>query len=366
MIDKDSVTSYQGEGEIPLAPISLPSLPDVSNYGMDGTVWPDIQTPIYGSEDIQAQPPFIDADIGALRNNPGEYFKVFYNPEGNGAWPQLRFTQGLIVEGTELSRVGSVTYSAVDGNPVKGHTAGRNPTNKTVWLNVMNDRSASSVSLDKDSRADFSFELARIDGNGNIQQLHSGALVIGGEGGGPSQWKIGVEVLSPSIGQVRITCDPNGATVMNDKYQNVPIIPANLVSIENVQNGSKYVVFVDYYYGYNYTTTVKERARLDCSKYIAPGRNNKDMRFMVQQMLSDTISEGTSRQVIALLTFSKTGSGSTSVITHKVTQITFHSLRQVWIPGYWEKDPWTQKIKHGAACFLDVSSSNGMNDFPTI
>lgn len=183
MIDKDSFTSYQGEGEIPLAPISLPPLPDVSNYGMDGTVWPDIQTPIYGSEDIQAQPPFIDADIGALRNNPGEYFKVFYNPNGNGAWPQLRFTQGLIVEGTELSRVGSVTYSAVDGNPVKGHTAGQNPTKKTVWLNVTSDRSASSVSLNKDSSADFSFELARIDGNGNIQQLHSGALVIGGGGG---------------------------------------------------------------------------------------------------------------------------------------------------------------------------------------
>lgn len=190
MIDKDSVTSYQGEGEIPPAPISLPLLPDVSNYGMDGTVWPDIQTPIYGSEDIQAQPPFIDADIGALRNNPGEYFKVFYNPKGNGAWPQLRFTQGLIVEGTELSRVGSVTYSAVDGNPVKGHTAGRNPTNKTVWLNVTNDRSASSVSLNKDSSADFSFELARIDGNGNIQQLHSGALVIGGGGGGSFPFRV--------------------------------------------------------------------------------------------------------------------------------------------------------------------------------
>ena len=180
MIDKDSFTSYQGEGEIPPAPVSLPPLPDVSNYGMDGTVWPDIQAPIYGSEDIQAQPPFIDTDIGALRNNPGEYFKVFYNPKGKGAWPQLRFTQGLIVEGTELSRVGSVTYSAVDGNPVKGHTAGQNPTNKTVWLNVTNDRSASSVTFNKDSSADFSFELARIDGNGNIQQLHSGALVIGG------------------------------------------------------------------------------------------------------------------------------------------------------------------------------------------
>lgn len=366
MIDKNSVTSYQGEGEIPPAPISLPPLPDVSNYGMDGTVWPDIQTPIYGSEDIQAQPPFIDADIGALRNNPGEYFKVFYNPKGNGAWPQLRFTQGLIVEGTELSRVGSVTYSAVDGNPVKGHTAGRNPTNKTVWLNVTNDRSASSVSLNKDSSADFSFELARIDGNGNIQQLHSGALVIGGEGGGPSQWKIGVEVLNPSTGQTRITCDPNGATVMNDKYQNVPITPATLSSLQNVQNGDKYVVYVEYRYGYNYTTTVKEQALLQCSKYTAPTGNNKDMRFMVQQMLSDTISEGRSRQVIALLTFSKTGSGSTSVISHKVTQITFHSLRQVWIPGYWEKAASTQEIKHGAACFLDVSSSNGMSNFPAI
>ena len=250
---------------------------------------------------------------------------------------------------------------------MKGHTAGQNPTNKTVWLNVTDDRSASSVSLNKDSSADFSFELARIDGNGNIQQLHSGALVIGGgEGGGPSQWKIGVEVLNPSTGQTRITCDPNGATVMNDKYQNVPLTPATLNSLQNVQNGDMYVVYVEYFYGYNYTTTVKERALLQCLKYTPPNGNQKDMRFMVQQMLSDTISEGRSRQVIALLTFSKTGSGSTSVITHKITQTTFHSLRQVWIPGYWEKDASTQAITHGAACFLDVSSSNGMSNFPTI
>lgn len=326
MIDKDSVTSYQGEGEIPPAPISLPPLPDVSNYGMDGTVWPAIQTPIYGSEDIQAQPPFIDADIGALRNNPGEYFKVFYNPEGNGAWPQLRFTQGLIVEGTELSRVGSVTYSAVDGNPVKGHTAGRNPTNKTVWLNVTNDRSASSVSLNKDSSADFSFELARIDGNGNIQQLHSGALVIGGGGGGSFPFRVTTRRQQNPITQAWETfavVDKGG--FRDTKRTTVPLTQfgtTGKVEIPIVTTGTL-PVQLEWNYTWPYAPITGATVVVDDSPW--------DGKTVVTPITSDR-GTGKSKCVLALLEVTANPQGGFDATVK--SQLVTTGLRAMWYSAY--------------------------------
>lgn len=326
MIDKDSVTSYQGEGEIPPAPISLPPLPDVSNYGMDGTVWPAIQTPIYGSEDIQAQPPFIDADIGALRNNPGEYFKVFYNPEGNGAWPQLRFTQGLIVEGTELSRVGSVTYSAVDGNPVKGHTAGRNPTNKTVWLNVTNDRSASSVSLNKDSSADFSFELARIDGNGNIQQLHSGALVIGGGGGGSFPFQVTTRRQQNPITQAWETfavVDKGG--FRDTKRTTVPLTQfgtTGKVEIPIVTTGTL-PVQLEWNYTWPYAPITGATVVVDDSPW--------DGKTVVTPITSDR-GTGKSKCVLALLEVTANPQGGFDATVK--SQLVTTGLRAMWYSAY--------------------------------
>lgn len=326
MIDKDSVTSYQGEGEIPPAPISLPPLPDVSNYGMDGTVWPDIQTPIYGSEDIQAQPPFIDADIGALRNNPGEYFKVFYNPKGNGAWPQLRFTQGLIVEGTELSRVGSVTYSAVDGNPVKGHTAGQNPTNKTVWLNVTNDRSASSVSLNKDSSADFSFELARIDGNGNIQQLHSGALVIGGGGGGSFPFRVTTRRQQNPVTQAWETfavVDKGG--FRDTKRTTVPLTQfgtTETVEIPIVTTGTL-PVQLEWNYTWPYAPITGATVVVDDSPW--------DGKTVVTPITSDT-GTGKSKCVLALLEVTANPQGGFDATVK--SQLVTTGLRAMWYSAY--------------------------------
>lgn len=326
MIDKNSVTSYQGEGEIPPAPISLPSLPDVSNYGMDGTVWPDIQTPIYGSEDIQAQPPFIDADISALRNNPGEYFKVFYNPKGNGAWPQLRFTQGLIVEGTELSRVGSVTYSAVDGNPVKGHTAGQNPTNKTVWLNVTNDRSASSVSLNKDSSADFSFELARIDGNGNIQQLHSGALVIGGGGGGSFPFRVTTRRQQNPVTQAWETfavVDKGG--FRDTKRTTVPLTQfgtTGKVEIPIVTTGTL-PVQLEWNYTWPYAPITGATVVVDDSPW--------DGKTVVTPITSDT-GTGRSKCVLALLEVTANPQGGFDATVK--SQLVTTGLRAMWYSAY--------------------------------
>jgi hypothetical protein len=325
MIDKDSFTSYQGEGEVPPAPISLPPLPDVSNYGMDGTVWPDIQTPIYGSEDIQAQPPFIDADIGALRNNPGEYFKVFYNPKGNGAWPQLRFTQGLIVEGTELSRVGSVTYSAVDGNPVIGHTAGQNPTNKTVWLNVTNDRSASSVSLNKDSSADFSFELARIDGNGNIQQLHSGALVIGG-GGGSFPFRVTTRRQQNPVTQAWETfavVDKGG--FRDTKMTTVPLTQfgtTGKVEIPIVTTGTL-PVQLEWNYTWPYAPITGATVVVDDSPW--------DGKTVVTPITSDT-GTGKSKCVLALLEVTANPQGGFDATVK--SQLVTTGLRAMWYSAY--------------------------------
>lgn len=326
MIDKDSFTSYQGEGEIPPAPISLPPLPDVSNYGMDGTVWPDIQTPIYGSEDIQAQPPFIDADIGALRNNPGEYFKVFYNPKGNGAWPQLRFTQGLIVEGTELSRVGSVTYSAVDGNPVIGHTAGKNPTNKTVWLNVTNDRSASSVSLNKDSSADFSFELARIDGNGNIQQLHSGALVIGGGGGGSFPFRVTTRRQQNPVTQAWETfavVDKGG--FRDTKRTTVPLTQfekTGKVEIPIVTTGTL-PVQLEWSYTWPYAPITGATVVVDDSPW--------DGKTVVTSITSDS-GTGRSKCVLALLKVTANPQGGFDATVK--SQLVTTGLRAMWYSAY--------------------------------
>lgn len=326
MIDKDSVTSYQGEGEIPPAPISLPLLPDVSNYGMDGTVWPDIQTPIYGSEDIQAQPPFIDADIGALRNNPGEYFKVFYNPKGNGAWPQLRFTQGLIVEGTELSRVGSVTYSAVDGNPVKGHTARQNPTNKTVWLNVTNDRSASSVSLNKDSSADFSFELARIDGNGNIQQLHSGALVIGGGGGGSFPFRVTTRRQQNPVTQAWETfavVDKGG--FRDTKRTTVPLTQfgtTGKVEIPIVTTGTL-PVQLEWNYTWPYAPITGAKVVVDDSPW--------DGKTVITSITSDS-GTGRSKCVLALLEVTANPQGGFDATVK--SQLVTTGLRAMWYSAY--------------------------------
>lgn len=326
MVDKDSVTSYQGEGEIPPTPISLPPLPDVSNYGMDGTVWPDIQTPIYGSEDIQAQPPFIDADIGALRNNPGEYFKVFYNPKGNGAWPQLRFTQGLIVEGTELSRVGSVTYSAVDGNPVKGHTAGQNPTNKTVWLNVTNDRSASSVSLNKDSSADLSFELARIDGNGNIQQLHSGALVIGGGEGGSFPFRVTTRRQQNPVTQAWETfavVDKGG--FRDTKMTTVPLTQfgtTGKVEIPIVTTGTL-PVQLEWSYTWPYAPITGATVVVDDSPW--------DGKTVVTSITSDS-GTGRSKCVLALLEVTANPQGGFDATVK--SQLVTTGLRAMWYSAY--------------------------------
>lgn len=326
MIDKNSVTSYQGEGEIPPAPISLPPLPDVSNYGMDGTVWPDIQTPIYGSEDIQAQPPFIDADIGALRNNPGEYFKVFYNPKGDGAWPRLRFTQGLIVEGTELSLVGSVTYSAVDGNPVKGHTAGQNPTNKTVWLNVTNDRSASSVSLNKDSSADFSFELARIDGNGNIQQLHSGALVIGGGGGGSFPFRVTTRRQQNPVTRAWETfavVDKGG--FRDTKRTTVPLTQfgtTGMVEIPIVTTGTL-PVQLEWNYTWPYAPITGATVVVDDSPW--------DGKTVVTPITSDS-GTGKSKCVLALLEVTANPQGGFDATVK--SQLVTTGLRAMWYSAY--------------------------------
>lgn len=326
MIDKDSVTSYQGEEEIPPAPISLPPLPDVSNYGMDGTVWPDIQTPIYGSEDIQAQPPFIDADIGALRNNLGEYFKVFYNPEGGSAWPQLRFTQGLIIEGTELYGVGSVTYSAVDGNPVKRHTAGQNPTNKTVWLNVMNDRSASSVSLNKDLSADFSFELARIDGNGNIQQLHSGALVIGGGEGSPFPFRVTIRRQQNPVTQAWETFavvdkggfrDTERTTVPLTQFDTtgkaeIPIVTTGTLPVQ-----------LEWTYTWPYAPITDAKVVVDDSPW--------DGKTVITTIKSDT-GTGRSKCVLALLEVTANPQGGFDATVK--SQLVSTGLRAMWYSAY--------------------------------
>lgn len=327
----------------------------------------DIPVPQYSSSMAQ----FMAAEQVPQENylnrpNYDNMFSVVYSVTSQNT-PQVYYTAGVIVDGTTVHNVPS---GSTPGNLVALSPVLRAPidANTTFWLNVMSNRSASKVATTKDSSAELSIPVARIvkGRNGFIQQLHRGAVFMGGGSGGSGQWQVKVTMLNTSIRQVRIECDPAGATVCNDKFMLVPITPAKYTGAFNLSDGeSKYVVYLKYQYGFNYTTIVKERAQIFCEKYTEPTGNNKDMRYRVQKMLTDTNIEGETRQVIALLSFKCTGSGSNLVFQQAKTQITTTPLRQVWINGYWETNPQTGNIDHGAACYLDVSAGDAMGAFPT-
>lgn len=281
--------------------------------------------------------------------------------------PPIKYTAGVIVDGTDVFNVpsGSTPGDLIALSP---SISAPQDADITFWLNVMPDRSASKVERTKNAGADISIPVARMvkGRNGFIQQLHRGAVFMGGGGGGASHWKVSVTLVDKATRSVLIECDPAGATVSNDKFLNVPIHPTKLQETYQLPAGdSKYVIYVRFSYGFNYTSQATEMATLTCERYTPPTGNNKDMRYRVNQMLTSTEAYGEARQVIALLSFNCTGEGDNLVLKQAITQITTTSLRQVWINGYWETNPRTGKVAHGAACFLDVSSGDGMTSFPT-
>lgn len=320
--DKQPLSERTGE-VIPPPLHTLPPLPELNTEGVN---WPGIQSPFYGNEGIQTEPPFIDSDIPSLRNNPGHYFQVFYDPEEDGTWPRLRFTQGLIIDGNEKFTIGSQPYSSPRGNPVTGSSSGSNPSDKKVWLNVLSDRSASTVSLDEDTSSDYSFEIARIDDNGNLQQLHDGALVIGGGGGGSFPFRVTTRRQQNPVTQAWETfavVDKGG--FRDTKRTTVPLTQfgtTGKVEIPIVTTGTL-PVQLEWNYTWPYAPITGAMVVVDDSPW--------DGKTVVTPITSNT-GTGKSKCVLALLEVTANPQGGFDATVK--SQLVTTGLRAMWYSAY--------------------------------
>lgn len=153
---------------------------------------PDPIPPTYGDNyDPAINIPEIYNDDLLMRNRADNMFSIVYDPKPEDKKPSVMYSAGIIVDNNEVTEVGGKpgTLHKVDSEEEA-------PLDEDlVWyLNVQSDRSASKVSSVKDSSADFSIPLAKTTKghNGYIQQLHRGAVFIGGGSGNISPFRVTV------------------------------------------------------------------------------------------------------------------------------------------------------------------------------
>lgn len=165
---------------------------------------PDIPVPQY----LSSVNPFVVAETVPgenylNRNNYENMFAIVYNPDF-ASTPNVCVIGGIIVDNNEVFNVPSGTEP---GELFVITPLRRAPLDADItwWLNVMPTRGDSKVSTTKDTSADFSIPLARLKRgrNGFIQQLHRGAVFIGGGGG--SKFPFRVTIRSEGTGSARKT-----------------------------------------------------------------------------------------------------------------------------------------------------------------
>lgn len=322
---------------------------------------PDPIPPTYGDNYEPAiNIPEIYNDDLLMRNRADNMFSIVYDPKPEDKKPSVMYSAGIIVDNNEVTEVGGKpgTLHKVDSKEEA-------PLDEDlVWyLNVQSNRSASNISSVKDSSADFSIPLAKTTKghNGYIQQLHRGAVFIGG--GGKNFWDITASSVSGEHELWKVKIALNGATVTNSRYL---IVPGDIISRKEIsmRGTGQYLLVLDYQYTLTAEVHVTESWTTSILKYTEPKEGDKDPREPVQKMITDDITTGTARVVLALFNVTRTGKGPASTLSIKTKQLINQSLRQIWIPGYYEEDSSTGDIKHGAACFLDITVTNPMTAFP--
>lgn len=176
--------------EIPQAPDlfnhPVPTVPvgtEMFNEAPPFDSMPDPIAPVYGDSDIGTFHTPVYNDDPLMRNREESMFSVVYDPEDSGTNAKVMYTCGVVIDDNEVHEIGGApgTLKAVDS----GEKAPLD--DDIVWyVNVKSDRKSSTVSSKKDTSADFSVPIARMSKgrNGYIQQLHRGAIFIGGGGGG--------------------------------------------------------------------------------------------------------------------------------------------------------------------------------------
>lgn len=176
--------------EIPQAPDlfnhPVPTVPvgtEMFNEAPPFDSMPDPITPVYGESDIGVFHTPVYNDDPLMRNREESMFSVVYAPEDSGPNAKVMYTCGVVIDDNEVHEIGGVpgTLKAVDSGEMA-------PLDTDIiwYVNVKSDRKSSTVSSKKDTSADFSVPIARMSKgrNGYIQQLHRGAIFIGGGGGG--------------------------------------------------------------------------------------------------------------------------------------------------------------------------------------
>lgn len=170
----------------------VPSVPvgtEMFNEAPPFDSMPDPIAPGYGDSDVGTFHTPVYNDDPLMRNREESMFSVVYDPKDSGTNAKVMYTCGVVIDDNKVHEIGGVpgTLKAVNS----GEKA---PLDKDIiwYVNVKSDRKSSTVSSKKDTSADFSVPIARMSKgrNGYIQQLHRGAIFIGGGGGGKFPYKV--------------------------------------------------------------------------------------------------------------------------------------------------------------------------------
>lgn len=184
---------------------------------------PDPIPPVYGDGyalSSSVAPPYNDDPL--MRNREDNMFSIVYDSENSGSNAAVKYAAGVIIDSNDVTQVGGEpgTLHAVDS----GETA---PLDKNItwYLNVQSDRASSKVSSVKDSSADFSVPLARMVAgrNGYIQQLHRGAVFIGGGGGSKFPFRVTTSREKDASGAWHTYAIIDEGTFRNTMREKVPL-----------------------------------------------------------------------------------------------------------------------------------------------
>lgn len=316
----------------------LPSAPDLFNHPVPtvpvGTELfndmppfdslPDPIAPVYGESDVMVHTPSPYNDDPLMRNRPENMFAIVYDPTNSGANAAVQYVAGVIIDSNEVTKIGGEpgTLHNVDS---KEHA----PLDKDItwYLNVKSDRASSTVTSVKDESADFSVPLAKMTrgNNGYIQQLHRGAVFIGGgSGGGTFPFKVTTskEQDGSGVWHTYAVIVEGGFRDTDRKKATIDGFKDGKAKVEIVTDG-ELPILLEWEYAWPYTGLTQAKVVVDDKPW--------DGKEVVTPITSEE-GDGKSKCALAILTVTRAKDGTLDAVVK--SQLVNTGLIAMWYSGY--------------------------------
>lgn len=318
--------------EIPQAPDlfnhPVPSVPvgtEMFNEAPPFDSLPDPIAPVYGDSDTGTFHTPVYNEDPLMRNREENMFAIVYDPKHAGASAPVMYVCGVVIDDNEVHEIGGPpgTLKAVDSGEKAPLDA------DIVWyVNVKSDRKSSTVSSKKDASADFSVPIARTSKgkNGYIQQLHRGAIFIGGGGGGskfPYRVTISKEQDANKNWHTYAVIDLGGFRDTERKKVEIGGFKDGVAKVEIVTDG-ELPVQLEWEYDWPGNTVTNAKVVVDDKPW--------DGKEVVTPITSDT-GKGKSKCAIAILTVTRNPQDN-SLDAEVKSQLVNTGLAAMWYSGY--------------------------------